>query len=123
MRPALGGNQVEIILSSVLLPAPFGPRNPMISPGRTAKVTLSTASVGPYHRVAPSTEIPPLSERAAAARPRRGLGGAGPTRPIWSSPETRWEARTRLSPGAPGRVETPPGGLRRLQSGASAPSR
>ena len=32
----------------VLLPAPFGPTSPKISPASTANVIPSTATVGPY---------------------------------------------------------------------------
>jgi len=31
----------------VVFPAPFGPKNPMISPGLTSKVTSSTATLPP----------------------------------------------------------------------------
>ena len=37
MRPALGGNTPAIMLNSVVLPAPFGPRMPTISPCSTLK--------------------------------------------------------------------------------------
>src|ERR1700688_4772482 len=37
MRPPLGGNTPPIRLNSVLLPAPFGPRIPRISPASTER--------------------------------------------------------------------------------------
>src|SRR5258706_14575744 len=42
--PAVGGRSVDSIRSVVVLPAPLGPRNPKISPWRTARSTPATAS-------------------------------------------------------------------------------
>src|SRR5699024_6299955 len=55
--PALGRSNPRIIRIVVDLPAPLGPRNPVTIPGSTAKVRSSTASVGPYRLVNPSTLI------------------------------------------------------------------
>ena len=57
----------------VLLPAPFGPRNPVTLPGSTANVRLSTASLSPYLLVRPRTSIikipfVPLSARICIHR-------------------------------------------------------
>src|SRR6266508_925934 len=41
----------------VVLPAPLGPRNPVICPGRTSKVSSSTARIRPNCLVRPWTEI------------------------------------------------------------------
>src|SRR5271169_3850010 len=46
-----------MVLIVVDLPAPFGPRNPSTSPGRTVKVTLSTALIGPKCFERDSTSI------------------------------------------------------------------
>src|SRR6266436_3491958 len=42
--PPLGGSRVASIRNVVVLPAPFGPRNPKISPRRTLRSTPATAS-------------------------------------------------------------------------------
>jgi hypothetical protein len=64
----------------VVLPAPFGPRNPVTRPGWQTKLTSSTAVNAPYFRVSPSTVImgsslPDLDEVAhrqnVMAAPRR----------------------------------------------------
>ena len=41
----------------VVLPAPFGPRNPVTLPGSTLKDRLSTASLSPYLFERPRTSI------------------------------------------------------------------
>jgi len=41
--PEVGFSNPAIIRSVVVLPAPFGPRKPWISPGCTSRVTPSTA--------------------------------------------------------------------------------
>ena len=46
-RPASGGKKPATMRIVVDLPAPLGPRNPTISPRRTVKLTLLTASMGP----------------------------------------------------------------------------
>src|SRR6476646_6560377 len=39
------------------LPAPFGPRNPVTTPGSTTKLSRSTAVLSPYRLVSPSISI------------------------------------------------------------------
>ncbi len=39
------------------LPAPFGPRKPVTTPGRTVKVSSSTTVLSPYLLVSPSSSI------------------------------------------------------------------
>src|SRR5262245_24726761 len=56
-RPSLGGNHVDIIFRSGLLPAPFGPRKPTTSPAPIEKVTSATAVCAPYRLVTCSTAI------------------------------------------------------------------
>ena len=46
-----------MIRSVVVLPAPFGPRNPVTCPGRTVKLSPSTAVTGPNRLVSPQTSI------------------------------------------------------------------
>jgi hypothetical protein len=43
--PEVGASTVASILSVVVLPAPFGPTKPWISPGATCRSTPATASV------------------------------------------------------------------------------
>src|SRR5688572_684421 len=47
--------------SVVVLPAPFGPRNPVTWPGSILKLRSSTARVLPYRFVSPSTAIKGLA--------------------------------------------------------------
>jgi hypothetical protein len=41
----------------VVLPAPFGPRKPVTRPGRTVKLSPSTAVTGPERLLRPLTSI------------------------------------------------------------------
>src|SRR5688572_17351296 len=43
-QPPLGSRRVQSILMVVVLPAPFGPSSPKISPARISKLTPSTAT-------------------------------------------------------------------------------
>jgi hypothetical protein len=56
-RPDVGRASPTIILSAVVLPAPFGPRKPVTAPARTANDNSSTAFTEPYRFVSPSTTI------------------------------------------------------------------
>src|SRR5918994_2022725 len=51
--PAVGRASVHRMLIVVDLPAPFGPRKPKVSPGRTVKSTPRTASTSPYRFSSP----------------------------------------------------------------------
>ena len=73
--------------SVVVLPAPFGPRKPVIRPGSIAKLSSSTAMVEPKRFVSPRTSSGGASgiSRPAArpggrrrAAPRRGRSPEGP---------------------------------------------
>jgi hypothetical protein len=44
MEPLSGGTRPETTLKSVVLPAPFGPINPVIPPASTAKSTPRSTS-------------------------------------------------------------------------------
>src|SRR5436190_18154448 len=47
IAPLVGRSRVVSIWIVVVLPAPFGPRNAKISPGRTSKLTSTTALISP----------------------------------------------------------------------------
>ena len=51
------------------MPAPFGPRKPVIRPGPTSKLSLSTARTVPYRLVSVSTVIIGSSFRIRASKP------------------------------------------------------
>ena len=52
--PALGRSRPQIMPTSVVLPAPFGPITARTSPGSTAMETSSTALRPPNRRPSPS---------------------------------------------------------------------
>src|SRR5436190_12529051 len=56
-RPASGLMMSRIVRISVVLPAPFGPSRPKISPRSTCSDTLSRATVWPKRLVTPSARI------------------------------------------------------------------
>src|SRR4051812_16631311 len=60
-RPAVGATSPSSIRSVVVLPAPFGPRNPVTRPGSTVKDRSLTAARSPYRLVSPETTIRPGS--------------------------------------------------------------
>jgi len=55
--PLVGRSSPAIIRMVVDLPAPFGPRNPVTTPGSTTKLSPSTAVLSPYRLVKPSISI------------------------------------------------------------------
>jgi hypothetical protein len=55
--PLLGRSRPAIIRIVVDFPAPFGPRNPVTTPGSTTKLSRSTAVLSPYRLVRPSISI------------------------------------------------------------------
>src|SRR5688572_13032174 len=55
--PPLGASSPVSILMVVVLPAPFGPRKPKISPVLTSKLTAFTAVNSPNVFVRPSTSM------------------------------------------------------------------
>src|SRR4051794_33504030 len=62
--PDVAGTSPVIIRIVVVLPAPFGPRNPVTVPGSSVKDTSSTTVRAPYFLVNPLTVIiakPPLA--------------------------------------------------------------
>src|SRR5215813_1004214 len=60
-RPASGRASPVIMRRVVDLPAPLGPRNPVMVPGSQLNVTPSTAVTGPYRLVRLVTVIMPLA--------------------------------------------------------------
>jgi hypothetical protein len=60
----------------VVLPAPFGPRNPVTTPDSVTKLRPLTAAVGPYRLVRSRTSI--VFSLVTAAACRSGLTGYGP---------------------------------------------
>src|SRR5690349_2407136 len=54
MVPALRSRSPHTIRIVVVLPAPFGPSNPYVSPACTSKATSDTATRSPKRRVSPS---------------------------------------------------------------------
>jgi hypothetical protein len=55
IEPAVGGSAPEMQLNSVVLPEPFGPISPRISPSRTSKETPLSAVNPPKRLVTPAT--------------------------------------------------------------------
>src|SRR5436853_4512965 len=60
-RPRFGGRKPVIALNSVVLPAPFGPINPVIQLASTDKDAASTAVSPPKMTVTASTSSNPTS--------------------------------------------------------------
>src|SRR5438046_5892444 len=92
------------------LPAPFGPRNPVTVPGRTSKVSPSTASVDRYRLARPRASIIVMPTTVPRrCRPVTGasrtLGGvAGPTPEVGvSGPEVGQDGEHPAVPGVVGR--------------------
>src|SRR5947199_10685546 len=69
-EPDVGCNRVVSILMVVVLPAPFGPRNAKISPGRTSKETSLTAMMVP-------NDLTMCWTRMIGRSPTYALGAAG----------------------------------------------
>src|SRR5262249_58341769 len=68
MEPPEGSTAPETQLKHVVLPEPFGPISPRISPGLTSKETLWRARKPPKRLVSPET----ISTDAMAAPPAAG---------------------------------------------------
>ena len=80
--PELAGTTPEIRLNIVLLPAPFGPSRPRISPARTCRLTPPTATSPPKRLVASvtSSSVAPYagcSRRGSGAAAASGCSGFG----------------------------------------------
>src|SRR5215471_11523114 len=72
IEPAVGRKVPAIRLNVVLLPEPFGPIRPRISPSRTANDTWLTARKPPKRLVSPSTASMSRTQSAAHGVDRRG---------------------------------------------------
>ena len=70
-RPAPGRSRPARIEKRVDLPAPFGPRRPKISPGRTSSVTSRSTSRSPKRKATPSRARRGAGGPAAASAPQR----------------------------------------------------
>ncbi len=74
--PAVGSTSPRIIRSVVVLPEPFGPRNPVTLPGSTAKLRFCTAVRAPNCLVRFCTAMRPLPSCMLPSSPRdRALAG------------------------------------------------
>src|SRR5699024_9045427 len=78
-NPLVGLIIVESILMVVLLPAPFGPKNPKISPSDTVKLTPFTASSSLYcfFKSFTSTIVTPFRLPFALKHPSSALNHHG----------------------------------------------
>src|SRR5689334_4222122 len=72
IRPLVGLSRPAMMRMVVVLPAPFGPRKPWISPGATERLTPSTAVKDPYLLTRVSTAI----MASGRLRPAMGLAVA-----------------------------------------------
>src|SRR3972149_173016 len=89
MEPAVRGRAPETQLNAVVLPEPFGPIRPRISPSRTSKETALRAVKPPKRLVRPLTvskgevsegagEAPSKRDQRAANGEEAGSGMTGP---------------------------------------------
>src|SRR5689334_19277277 len=90
--PAVGLTRLSTILSVVVLPAPFGPRNPVTRPGSTVNDRSSTARTLRYCLVRPETTICP-SDISLPPRGRLVTDRDCPRTPCWASrrPDIHYE--------------------------------
>src|SRR5215510_7451720 len=72
IEPDVGGRAPETQLNSVVLPEPFGPISPTISPGSTSKETPLSAVKPPKRLVTPETVSISTRERIHAFERRLG---------------------------------------------------
>src|SRR5690349_1509936 len=75
--PAVGSSRPQSMRMVVDLPAPLLPRKPKISPRRTSKLMLSTATNAPNFRVRPRTSIAFSLLSKGALQPRLREAGIG----------------------------------------------
>ena len=74
--PSLAGSRPVSIFIVVVLPQPFDPRKPKISPRLIVKLTLSTAVKSPNRRVRPRATMTGSSSSAARGGIVKGLVAA-----------------------------------------------
>src|SRR5262249_37152478 len=101
-RPVVGGRRPHSILMVVVLPAPFGPRNPKICPPSTCNDRSATASSVPKRRPSPSVRTTGAVSRPEATDTLTGGGSRGPPRGGGSSglPSMRWLTGEAATPPA-----------------------
>src|SRR5262249_58051190 len=116
-RPAVGASRPAIIRIVVDLPAPFGPRNPVTTPGWTTKSSPPTASFAPYRLLRFSTSIityslPSVTPVTPGTPPTLGI-----TRPARHRPRGHKPARPPMPQGLPAHPQrtTSPGPARPMQ--------
>src|SRR5215469_9114119 len=100
-RPAEGSSRPAIIRIVVDLPAPFGPRKPVTTPGRTTKSSPLTASFAPYRLLRFSTSIiacslPSVTPVTPGTPPTLGI-----TRPARHRPRGHKPTRPPMPQGLP----------------------
>src|SRR5258708_30670271 len=74
--PCVGVRSVEIMRRVVVLPAPWGPRSPVIEPSGAVNVTRRTACTSPKRFARSRVSINLHSERQREERPRYALEAA-----------------------------------------------
>src|SRR3990167_1932189 len=82
--PSLTGSKPVSILMRVVLPLPFGPMKPKISPGSTRRLTRSTAVKSPKRRVRPSARMAawfPFVPEAISLLPQGHVSGHAGAQP------------------------------------------
>ena len=103
--PAVGCRNPSSSRMNVLLPAPFGPRNPNTSPARTSSVTSLSAAITAPRRPQPAAVV--LGQPAGRDRGRRRWRGhAARLRPE-PVRRTRRPAARPISEAAPSRYDRP----------------
>ena len=101
MRPPSGARSPSTHSIVVVLPAPFGPIRPKISPRRTVKETSSAATVGPYALRRASTSMTWSGFMRLAGRPQRCASrrvGPDPHGPPGPRETTAWQAQPVVPP-------------------------
>src|SRR6185437_14397418 len=78
--PLVGETSPRSIRRVVVLPAPFGPRNPVTRPGWTVKSNPRTAATEPKVLVSPRTSIVPATDAGVAAMATTLPRGSSPAR-------------------------------------------
>ena len=81
MVPESGVLRPAIDSTVVVLPAPFGPRMPKISPSSTEKDTPSTAARSPYRLVRSETSMTFMAPAARTVR-AKGIGEVAGSRGV-----------------------------------------
>ena len=86
--PPVAGSRPQSMRNVVVLPAPFGPSRPKISPRRTSKLTWSTAVKAPNLRTRSRTSMTISSALPSGATGRSGMPDAAGGLPLPSAAAT-----------------------------------